>query len=195
MLNQPYGNPIESSYAGFKFRSRTEAKYAILFDLFKWDWSYEPPEYDGWIPDFAIGPEPTMVEVKGFWNPDEFQEQLVKIRKSGCTGDVLLLGADPAFIASRFSPKRWSHCVSGEREYTVIGWVSKYEMDIEELRVGQGEIYYEGFGGWRTYTCDPMRTSEDARFPQDCVAQLREMWGHCHTMTRWMAKGKGNGTR
>lgn len=87
---------IETVYRGYEFRSRLEAKWAAFFDLCGWKWSYEPPEFDGWIPDFALGELATLVEIKPFFHVDEWRETgtVQKIFNSGCSRNVLLLGAD-----------------------------------------------------------------------------------------------------
>jgi len=62
--------PIETRYAGCRFRSRLEARWAVFFDHMGIPWNYEPQGYvlaDGrrYLPDFYL-PEPaTWVEVKG----------------------------------------------------------------------------------------------------------------------------------
>ncbi len=61
---------IETRYNGINFRSRLEAKWAAMFDLLKWGWTYEPTDFNGWIPDFAIH----------------------KIDASGCHDEVLIVG-------------------------------------------------------------------------------------------------------
>jgi hypothetical protein len=63
---------IPTRYRGVNFRSRLEAKYAALFDLLGWKWSYEPIDLAGWIPDFAIEgkPVPILVEVKPIFEFD-----------------------------------------------------------------------------------------------------------------------------
>mgnify|MGYP003534847135 FL=1 len=50
---------IETRYKGYRFRSRLEARYAVLFDSLKIEWEYEPEGYvleDGtwYLPDFFI---------------------------------------------------------------------------------------------------------------------------------------------
>lgn len=57
---------IATHYAGARFRSRLEARWAAFFDLCGWRWEYEPPEEDGWIPDFALigAKDVVKVEVK-----------------------------------------------------------------------------------------------------------------------------------
>lgn len=47
-------NAIQTHYAGAHFRSRLEARWAAFFDLCGWRWEYEPPEEEGWIPDFIL---------------------------------------------------------------------------------------------------------------------------------------------
>jgi hypothetical protein len=64
---------IETSYKGYRFRSRLEARWAVFFDALGVSWDYEPEGYDlgelGWyLPDFFIqgnrsyGP---YIEIKG----------------------------------------------------------------------------------------------------------------------------------
>jgi hypothetical protein len=102
---------IVTHYAGTRFRSRLEARWAALFDLCGWRWEYEPPEQSWWIPDFLLIGRygVTKVEVKPieWWGADAhdfFQQieatpELLKVRKYVRTvddwQDVLLLGAYP----------------------------------------------------------------------------------------------------
>lgn len=51
--------PIETSYNGYHFRSRLEARWAIFFDALSLSYEYEPEGFDlgklGWyLPDFRI---------------------------------------------------------------------------------------------------------------------------------------------
>ncbi len=101
---QPIGQQaikaIATTYRQYEFRSRLEAKWAAFFDLCKWPWSYEPVDYNGWIPDFAIGDRPTLVEIKPFFKIEEWSDAIKKICASGCTQRVILLGSDPVWIAN-----------------------------------------------------------------------------------------------
>lgn len=65
--------PIETAYAGHRFRSRLEARWAVFMDALGITWEYEAQGYevgperrpylpDFWLPDLAGG---TWVEVKG----------------------------------------------------------------------------------------------------------------------------------
>lgn len=58
---------IETEYKGYRFRSRLEARYAVLFDALNLDWEYEPEGFDlgdhGWyLPDFFL-------KMNDLWGP------------------------------------------------------------------------------------------------------------------------------
>ena len=61
--------PIETTYAGCRFRSRLEARWAVFFDALAIPWHYEP---QGWVaegapylPDFWLPSQNVWYEVKG----------------------------------------------------------------------------------------------------------------------------------
>jgi len=65
---------IETRYAGCRFRSRLEARWAVFFDMLRIKWEYEPegfsiPRRDGttaaYLPDFWSPSLGCYVEVKG----------------------------------------------------------------------------------------------------------------------------------
>jgi len=100
-------NAIETRYQGVNFRSRLEAKWAAMFDLLGWRWTYEPCDFCGWIPDFAIHGETLVyVEVKPVCKfPIEVAD---KIDASGCKDEALILGVSP-----------WV----SEHEVSLLGWL------------------------------------------------------------------------
>lgn len=76
--------PIETRYSGYRFRSRTEARWAVFFDHAGILWQYEPqgiicPDRlnltggyaQSYLPDFYLPDLDMWVEVKGSWNSDE----------------------------------------------------------------------------------------------------------------------------
>ena len=86
---------ITTMYQGIRFRSRLEAKWAAFFDQLRWRWEYEPRDFNGWIPDFALlGKDAiTCVEVKPIIKfPQEVAD---KIDASGCKEEVLIVGLTP----------------------------------------------------------------------------------------------------
>lgn len=86
---------IPTMYRGVRFRSRLEAKWAVMFDLLAWPWLYEPFDLDGTIPDFLLRFEATevLVEVKPATSLEEMREPARKLDKSGWDGEALIVGA------------------------------------------------------------------------------------------------------
>lgn len=68
---------IETTYKGYRFRSRTEARWAVFFDAMKIEWVYESEGFDlgdgGWyLPDFWFPRARQFAEIKGQgFSPDE----------------------------------------------------------------------------------------------------------------------------
>lgn len=60
--------PIETRYAGCRFRSRLEARWAVFFDALAIPWEYEPQgfAFDGfaYLPDFWLPHQNVWYEVK-----------------------------------------------------------------------------------------------------------------------------------
>lgn len=128
---------IETRYNGINFRSRLEAKWAAMFDLVGWRWTYEPRDYCGWIPDFAIHVwRDIYVEVKPV--SDFPAEVAAKMEQSGCQERMMIVGdrvpmfrdtplfgwyctPDSGFEAVGFSPAD-EHCFPGAR----FGFMEEY---------------------------------------------------------------------
>jgi len=59
---------IETTYRGYRFRSRLEARWAAVFDALNVQWEYEPEGFDvdgeWYLPDFWLVREHTWVEIK-----------------------------------------------------------------------------------------------------------------------------------
>lgn len=60
---------IETRYAGCRFRSRLEARWAVFFDALGIEWDYEPEGFElesgRYLPDFLLPDCGTWIEVKG----------------------------------------------------------------------------------------------------------------------------------
>jgi hypothetical protein len=82
---------IETSYKGYRFRSRTEARWAVFLDHAGVKFDYEPQGYvlDGkpYLPDFLLNPgtpQQTWLEIKGqFPDPDEIAKAEALARETG----------------------------------------------------------------------------------------------------------------
>lgn len=91
-VNQRIGIP--TTYAGQNFRSRTEARWAALFDALGWRWVYEPWDERGWIPDFVVrlARMEFLVEVKG--PAEDIELAKAKVDMTDYDGIVLVVGQD-----------------------------------------------------------------------------------------------------
>jgi hypothetical protein len=71
---------IQTVYRGIEYRSRLEARWAAMFDRLGWQFTYEPFDGDGYIPDFLIhGEDPFLVEVKPAATRGQYREPTAKI--------------------------------------------------------------------------------------------------------------------
>jgi hypothetical protein len=91
---------IETTYKGYRFRSRLEARWAVFFDVAGVEWEYEPEGFElpggaRYLPDFFIkgnhqyGP---WVEIKGAAPTETEIEKLVALCEAKCAYGVLLWG-------------------------------------------------------------------------------------------------------
>lgn len=86
---------IETEYAGYRFRSRLEARWAVCFNEMGLDWEYEPqgfelPDGTRYLPDFHLTVAGIYAEVKGVL--DEAGAQ--KILEFANAGNQILLLED-----------------------------------------------------------------------------------------------------
>lgn len=89
---------IPTTWNGIQFRSRLEARWASFFTKLGWEWSYEPIDLKGYIPDFFIGlgdERKILVEVKPVLNVEDavVDEAIDKVRASGWEGMAIVAGA------------------------------------------------------------------------------------------------------
>lgn len=89
-----------TTYAGSRFRSRLEAKWAAFFDLVGWRWTYEPFDTTGYIPDFLIhGRASFIVEVGPCEFLSEFSEKIAKpLAAFDRERPVVVFGVDPLIL-------------------------------------------------------------------------------------------------
>lgn len=90
----------ETVYRGYRFRSRTEARWAVAFDALGLQWRYEPQGYDTpigyYLPDFFIYSHMDSgglwVEVKGVGPTDREIAKLAHVCKSTDQPGMLVSG-------------------------------------------------------------------------------------------------------
>lgn len=106
---------IETRYAGCRFRSRLEARWAVFFDTMGIRWEYEPKGFvtkaGPYLPDFRLPDLRLFVEVKGS-DPgqrdlDRCGEIALACQRHG--GDLIILVGDiprnPPVTCLRFVPE------------------------------------------------------------------------------------------
>lgn len=60
---------IQTTYKGYRFRSRLEARWAVFFDAMRIPWEYEPegyrlPDGRGYLPDFRLPRMGLLLDIK-----------------------------------------------------------------------------------------------------------------------------------
>jgi hypothetical protein len=102
---------IETRYAGHRFRSRLEARWAIFFDTLEMLWEYEPQGYvlngTPYLPDFKLHlPDGRTVfaEVKDAEVSEHHGEHvdLCRVLARESSSPVLLLAGPPGGLKARF---------------------------------------------------------------------------------------------
>jgi hypothetical protein len=112
---------VETDYAGYRFRSRLEARWAVFLDAAGIRWEYEPEQYlvsyrhrvRKWIPDFYLPALRQFVEVKGMMRPDAFARTMdIAMGLSDSCGqghDLVLLGHIPGWFTPRWPAQLHQH--------------------------------------------------------------------------------------
>jgi|SanBayMetagenome_1026888.scaffolds.fasta_scaffold06400_2 hypothetical protein len=182
---------IETRYNGIQFRSRLEAKWAAMFDLLGWEWVYEPTDFKGWIPDFAIhGIRTIYVEVKPV---DEFpHDAAAKMDRSGCYERMLIVGGRAPFQATV------PHDMSADCEFMAeglpyFGWCQHPEYSVwEPATFGRhGLDDHIGFMGTAYFLADYTKKRGSTNYtelPPGGGVSLREvelLWREASNRTRW----------
>ena len=100
--------PIETIYAGSRFRSRLEARWAVFFNWLKIRYVYEPQGYelsDGtkYLPDFYLPDSDTFFEVKGVLTGED--EKKIQRFREDINKPVVIGFDDMKFDAT----DKWEH--------------------------------------------------------------------------------------
>lgn len=130
---------IETRYAGVRFRSRLEARWAVFFDTAGVRWHYEAEgfELDGlrYLPDFWLPVNGYWIEVKPMAPTVLEREKAIRLAEAGGWPVIFLHGAidpveqadagSPLLIASRANVMRPGGEVMGRwAECPICGWLA-----------------------------------------------------------------------
>lgn len=181
---------IETSYNGCLFRSRLEARWAAMFDLLDWHWTYEPGvDAHKYIPDFVIhGESPLMVEVKPAIVANDYEaahRRSARALGDTWTGDILIIGIDPVVTAI----DNWT--TWGIDGYPAAGLMDEGPDGCLDAglwatcrRCDQPAIFHS-IG---SYKCRPCGHYEgDHLIGEIEPSDLLNRWNIAHTLTRWTA--------
>lgn len=133
---------IETVYKGYRFRSRTEARWAVFFDALDVRWEYECEGYDlgplGWyLPDFWLPDQGWFAEVKpGVFSETETAKCCVLSHQS--KHNVLLLDGAPDCRYYAFCEPARPHSPSDQK--ALILPVSLNRKPVFVCANGEGKI-------------------------------------------------------
>lgn len=182
-------NAIETTYKGYKFRSRLEAKWACMFDALGWKWEYEPVDLNGYIPDFYVdfGRQQYFVEIKPAMNRDELRPALTKaeaaIRQRD--EDVLVLGGSMGSVDDH---GRWNP----------TALMSQYCYDIVY------DVYFAGCPTCRTivpltmygiwgFPCCAVPNGDNKHYGHELPVDedsITRAWAVAHNATKWKPRAR-----
>lgn len=104
-----HAKPIETIYKGYRFRSRLEARWAVVFDGLNIEYQYEPEGFvleDGekYLPDFYIVTLDCYFEVKGLLPTEDEIRKASKLAESTGKFVYLAFGEIPYLEEWSFNP-------------------------------------------------------------------------------------------
>lgn len=144
--------PIETHYAGCRFRSRLEARWAVFFDRLGTRWEYEPQGYrlgaghKSYLPDFWLPDLHLLVEVKG--DPATLDLGLL----AECLSIrgvywVLILGPVPTMAPGQVPTHSLLHREADFRRLGDFTWADRPHEGDEELLTNLAEAQEEPVRG------------------------------------------------
>jgi len=152
---------IPTTYKGVNFRSRLEARWAAFFDRARWTWAYEPLEFAGWIPDFAVLKDYQLMThpVVGAARVAQIPEPVITEHHdhiSGHTPSELLIEVKPALNWPALSLHRKRVDKAGALNHPVL--LVGAEVPISQPTLGIGQLKWaQQWGpaqlGWCTKAC------------------------------------------
>lgn len=105
---------LETEYAGHRFRSRLEARWAVFLDRLGVAWEYEPERYQlasgKYLPDFWLPAQQFFLEVKGVAPSASYRALLEELAVGMGHRVVLAVGSIP-------NPDRYEVGVEGESDF------------------------------------------------------------------------------
>ena len=179
---------IPTEYKSLRFRSRLEATWARFFDAVEWPWKYEPFDYDGYIPDFALlfpGGH-ILAEVKPCLSLEEMQEFTAPIDRSPWQHEALILGVGPIEVSASFTPAIGLH---GNYDYWHPEQSEPRHRVWEPATLhfcGGCEHYsfHSTYGAWWCRWNGEKAGCDHHQFTGDS-AEIQRLWHQAQNLVRW----------
>lgn len=180
---------IQTKYQGIEYRSRLEARWAAFMTRIGWEFTYEPLDGDGYIPDFIVhGDRSLFIEVKPAITRQNYYEPCEKINKGliQFKQDVLIVGIQP-FIGA-----------AGPYGYEGVGLLGQYEPYCNDTE--PPAAFDWSFGAWhRCTTCDSISINHynyyisavcghgecGKNFDSPPITQMKTLWDDACNDVKW----------
>lgn len=194
---------IETKVLGTTFRSRLEARWALMFTALGWDWEYEPFDADGYIPDFAIiGDVPFLVEIKPCADTKSMAPAAIDAARSLISAEITAFDS-VAVLGLTPTPQRTLEPWGGYGDPVPAGvvvqdlqpcedWTPTLDVVLDDVRelawayeAGCLNVWANGCGGWHRL---PSGKPHKPNAVENAV-EIQEAWRHVRDVTRWKANG------
>lgn len=154
--------PIETYYKGYRFRSRSEARWAVFFDTLGIKYIYEPEGYvfeDGthYLPDFYLPNSNSFFEVKGITLTAEEKNKINNLIRrskknfvigySDMSFQATSLYEDETYILD-FKEESWLVQCYACKEYQFIGSSGSWQCRGCKYYDGDSTSSLECLGNW-----------------------------------------------
>ena len=181
---------IPTKYKGVQYRSRLEAKWAVMFDMLGWVYQYEPFDLPGWIPDFVLlgKKRTTLVEVKPYSTLEQFKSsgtiaKNLEAMKGSAYEDCELLLLGSSVIQLDY----WEYRREDKGMHAVIGWLGEWGAFDNAILV-HDNIYdfFHELGSW----VGRMGCSTDGKYLWEetvLVEDFRHLWNKAGNVVQWKA--------
>lgn len=183
---------IQTKYDGIEYRSRLEARWASFMGRIGWEFTYEPLDGDGYIPDFIVhGDRPLFIEVKPAMTHKDYFEPCEKIEKglSEFEQDALIVGLQP-FIGP-----------SGPWGYEGVGLLGQYHRSGN-----QEDVWFDwALSAWhRCRTCDGISIhhynyyvsavcghgENGKNFDSPPITRMKQLWADACNDVKWRGNSR-----
>lgn len=185
---------IATKFKGIEYRSRLEARWAAFMHKIGWDYTYEPFDGDGYIPDFLIhGNRPLFVEVKPAVLLADYQQPQDKVSYglAQFDYDVLIVGVNPFPDIWRYDwypPAGWM----GERLHMdqsspdFLSWDTGMWIvctDCHSIAVIHSVMSYGGRPCW-------CASGGDGHLSNPPMSVMQSMWADACNEVKWRGRAK-----